>query len=116
MGYTGEELVRHVVSKWEGVTKDDVFISYDLLGSGRLDLADEKDMATMFRLMEEMETRRVHIYLRRLSSVMGNVTASSSSNFGKEVVPLNDDVSGCSGLDEGRVGVFCGQKLRRYVM
>lgn len=111
-GYTREELVKHVVSKWEGLSKDDLFLSYDLLGSGELDLADEEDMATMFRLMEEMGTRRMHIYIRRLRAGNGNISASSSSNSRKEIVQLNDDVTGGVGMDDGSTGALSGRKLR----
>lgn len=60
-----------------------------------------KDMETMFRLIEEMQKRWVHVYVRRLSVGLGCGIASSGSNYGKEMVQFNDDVGGGSGLDDG---------------
>lgn len=51
-GYTRSELVSVLVAKWDGLFEADVFLSYNLLGIGELDLADEDDMDTMFRLMD----------------------------------------------------------------
>lgn len=52
----GVDLV--LLTKRNGINKDEVFLSYDLLGSGELDLADEDDMGTMFRLPEESQACR----------------------------------------------------------
>lgn len=71
--YTRSELVSFLVAKWDGLFEADVFLSYNLLGIGELDLADEDDMDTMFRLMDEMQTKRVYIYVRRLSGGEQNV-------------------------------------------
>lgn len=57
-----------LLKKWNGITKDEVFLSYDLLGAGELDQADEDDMGTMFRLLEETQARRAHIYVWKVSS------------------------------------------------
>lgn len=37
-----EELVEFLLSKWNGINKADRFLSYDLLGAGELNLADEQ--------------------------------------------------------------------------
>lgn len=112
VGYSRLELVNYVCKKWDGISGVDVFLSYDLLGVGELDLADEEDMATMFRLMDEMQTRRVNIYVRRLGSVMGNGNASSSVNAGNEIIQFDDGESaGCRGNDSA-VGGFSAQRLR----
>lgn len=43
---THEELVASLLAKWDGISKADILLSYDLLGSGELDLAEEEDMVT----------------------------------------------------------------------
>lgn len=90
--YNREELINYLATNWDGISKDDIFLFYDLLGTGELDLADDEDMVTMFRLMEEMQTRRVHIYARSLSGVAGGLVGGGADNVGKEVVVYNDSV------------------------
>lgn len=51
--YSREELVSFLLSKWNGINKADIFLLYDLLSAGELDLADEGDMGIMLRLLEE---------------------------------------------------------------
>lgn len=70
--YSREELVTILLSKWGGLSKMDIFLSYDLLGAWELDLADEEDMVTMLRLLDEGQSRRVHIYVRCISGIPGN--------------------------------------------
>lgn len=65
--YTRGELVSYLATKWDGISTKDIFLSYDLFGTRELNLADDEDLTTMFRLMREMQTHRVRIYVRRLS-------------------------------------------------
>lgn len=65
-GFSRKELVSLVMAKWNVINKEEVYLSYDLLGTGELDLADEEDMVTMFRLLEESLSRRLILLLGRL--------------------------------------------------
>lgn len=67
-----KELVALVLAKWNGIKQEEVFLSYDLLGAGELDLADDDDLRTMFRLMEESHSGHAHIFVRKVSNVEGN--------------------------------------------
>lgn len=111
-GYTRGELVRHVCSKWEGITSEEIFLSYDLLGLGELDLADDDDMVTMFRLMDEMETRRVNVYVRRLAVGMDNGNVCRSSNYGKDILQIDEGASDVDGINDAEVVGMTVQKLR----
>lgn len=107
--YNRSELLSFLVAKWVGLSEADIFLSYDLLGAGELDLADEDDMETMFRLMDELQNRRVLIYVRRLSIVDKNVVTESGSE--KEIVQCSRDVDDV--IQEDRVVVVPnGQRLR----
>lgn len=68
---TRKELVSFVKAKCIGLYNDKIFLSYDLLGAGELDLADEDDMVTMFRILEESQSGRVHIFVRNVNSDVG---------------------------------------------
>lgn len=70
--FSRKELVALLMAKWDGVHKDEVYLSYDLLGVGEIGLADEDDMVTMFRLLEESQTGRAHIIVRKLTSGGGH--------------------------------------------
>lgn len=54
--YSREELVGFLLSKWNAINKENIYLLYDLLGAGELDLAEEDDMGTMFRLLEESQS------------------------------------------------------------
>lgn len=112
LGYKREELLNYVVSKWPVIVKEDIFMSYDLLGSGELDLADEEDMATMLRLMEEIQMRKVNVYIRRLNAGLSSGMGSTCSNSCKELVQVNRDVGEGSGLHKGDLRVVGGERLR----
>lgn len=109
---TRGELVEHICTKWEGITSAEIFMSYDLLGMGELDLADDEDMATLFRLMDEMQTHMVRIVIRRVGALEGNVSESSKVNAGRELL-LFDDGRCEDGAGSDAVGVgFSAQRLR----
>lgn len=41
-GFSRDELLTYVAAKWCGITKTNISLSYDLQGSGEVDLIDEE--------------------------------------------------------------------------
>lgn len=64
---------------------EDIYLSYDFLGAGELDLADKKDMVTMFRFLEESQTSRVHIHVRRKNGILRNEVCVAGSSGISEI-------------------------------
>lgn len=85
VGYSRKELIDFMLTKFVGCNKDELFLSYDLLGAGELDLADEEDMGTMFRLLEESQVWKVHIYVRTVAAHVANDAVSSMTQGVAEV-------------------------------
>lgn len=99
--FTRGDLVNYVAAKWAGMSKEHVSISYDLRGSGELELMDDEDMATMFQLMEEMQTRWVNIYFK---SVGGSTVRNEGGNFnvGAQLVKWSDSGTNSSNQEQFR--------------
>lgn len=94
--YTRSELISCILAKSSDLSKDEVFLSYDLLGAGEMDLADDDDMDTMFRLLEESQVRRVHIFVRK-------VPCSGATEHRDVVANAVYEVGECSNV--GHVGL-----------
>lgn len=47
-------------------------------------------MATMFKLLEEMQIRRVHISVKRLDAVVVRTAGVNNRNVGNEIVEYNE--------------------------
>lgn len=85
-GFSREELVTYVAAKCAGITTTNISLSYDLRGSGEVDLMDEEDMDTMFMLLDEMQTRRVHVYVKRIDGGSSRAPPVVHSEPSREIV------------------------------
>lgn len=82
-GYTREELVNFIASKWRGISKEEMVLSYDLRGSG------EVYLRTMIQLLNEMQTRRVHVNVRRLVGANDQVCSGGVTYSAMGIVLYN---------------------------
>lgn len=78
------------MSKLTSISKSNISLTYDLRGSGELDLMDVEDMATMFILLDEMQIWCVHVFVKRIDGSSAQSTRVANSQSMNAIIKYND--------------------------
>lgn len=73
-----------------GLAKSNISMTYEIRGSGEVDLIDDEDMTMMFMLLDEMQIRRVNILVKMIDGSAVQTTHISNSQVMNVIVEYNN--------------------------